>query len=143
MLLPSDMKGWVVSGFDIEAVHHISLRVSDLRASVRFYEQVLGLEVDQAFDDKCRLRVGSGPGATRLVLRTVLPGTPPDDRFTERRIGLDHLAVGVGSREDLERVVEVLQEAGIPTRGIQSVPGGGALVCFRDPDNIQLEVFAE
>ncbi len=115
-----------MSGFDVQAVHHITLRVSDLGASVRFYEQVLGFEIDQAFDDKCRLRLGSGSGATRLVLRGMLLGTPPDDRFRERRAGLDHLAVSVRSREDLERVVEVLRESGILTEGDQRPRRGRA-----------------
>ena len=34
-----------------------------------------------------------------MVLRPVLPGTPPGDRFSERRVGLDHLAIGVSGRD--------------------------------------------
>lgn len=129
--------------FMTTAVHHITLRVSDLAESRRFYEGVLGFEVDQFFNDKCRLRLATDSRTTRLVLRSPLPGTPVGDRFSERRIGLDHLAFGVRSRDDLKRIVELLRQAGIPTQGIQPVPGGGALVCFRDPDNIQLEFFAD
>ena len=36
----------------------------------------------------------------------------------------------------------MLREGGIPTRRIHAVPGGGSLVCFRDPDNIQWEFFS-
>jgi glyoxylase I family protein len=130
-------------GFDVQAVHHLTLRVSDLPRSRRFYEGVLGFAADQAWEDKCRLRLGSTPDATLLVLRPPLTGTPANDRFSERRIGLDHIAMAVKSRNELERVVAALRDAGIVTEGIQAVPGGGALVCFRDPDNIQLEFFCD
>lgn len=129
--------------FDTDGLHHITLRVSDLRQSRAFYEGVLGFEVDQAFEDKCRVRLGSGPDASRLVLRPPLLGSPVGDRFDERRIGLDHIAIRVSSREELARVVEALRTAGIATKGIQAVAGGGSLVCFRDPDNVLLEFFAD
>jgi len=74
--------------------HHITLRVGDLGRARGFYEGVLGLTVDQDFPgEKLRLRLGGT--TTRLVLVPPLPGTPAGDEFTERRIGLDHLAIGV------------------------------------------------
>ena len=84
----------VLTGF-----HHITLNVTDLSRARAFYEGVLGLKVDQDFPgEKLRLRIGE---TGRLVLRPPLPGTPPGDRFTERRVGLDHLAIGVSSRAEL------------------------------------------
>jgi glyoxylase I family protein len=129
--------------FQANAVHHITLRVSHVQESRRFYEGVLGFELDQAFENKCRLRLGPAPDASRLVLRSPLPGTPAADRFDEHRIGLDHIAIRVTSHEELVRAVEILRDADIATDGIRAVPGGGALVCFRDPDNIQWEFFAD
>jgi glyoxylase I family protein len=65
------------------------------------------------------------------------------DPFDERRVGLDHLAFGVDSRSDLDAWTERLRAAGVihsPVATSNSIPGA-AVVVFRDPDNIQLEVF--
>jgi catechol-2,3-dioxygenase len=87
----------VLTGF-----HHVTLNVTDLSRAHTFYEGVLGLKVDQDFPgEKLRLRIGE---TDRLVLRPPLPGTPSGDRFSEQRIGLDHLAIGVSSLQELERL---------------------------------------
>jgi glyoxylase I family protein len=120
--------------------HHITLRVRDLSRARAFYEGVLGLAVDQDFPgEKLRLRIGDGD---RLVLRPPLPGTAAGDRFSERRIGLDHVAIGVASRAELDQLVQVLREHGV-NADLHRDPLGPALVSFRDPDNIQWEFFEE
>lgn len=124
----------MVSGF-----HHITLNVTDLPRSREFYEGVLGFEVDQAMPGyKLRLRAGSS--RARLVLRPP-PGTPDSDRFSEYRIGLDHVAFGA-TRADLDRIAEALSMAGVPSE-LHHDPVGPAVLSFRDPDNIQLEFFEE
>ena len=113
------------------AFHHITLRVSDLRRARSFYEGVLGLTVDQDFPrEKLRLRLGGT--TTRLVLVPALPGTPDGDRFTERRIGLDHLAIGVQVGEGAKLAV-LLDDAGVPNSGVKTDPLGPAMITFRDP----------
>ena len=121
--------------------HHITLRVSDLRRARAFYEGVLGLTVDQDFpEEKLRFRLGGT--ATRLVLVPPLAGTPAGDRFTEQRIGLDHVAIGVAAGE-VARLAAVLADAGVPNSGIKADPMGPAMITFRDPDNVQWEFFEE
>ena len=120
--------------------HHVTLNVTDLSRARAFYEGVLGLEVDQDFPgEKLRLRIGE---TGRLVLRPPLPGTPSGDRFSEQRIGLDHLAIGVRGREELERLAEVLCRNGVAA-DLHHDPLGPAMVTFRDPDNIQWEFFEQ
>ena len=122
---------------DAESIHHVTLRVSDLERSRRFYADVLGFDVEVLED---RLRFTVGP--SRVVLRAPLDGTPDDDRFSERRIGLDHLSFGVEERQSLERLVERLGDSGVATVGIEVNPDPKTeFVAFRDPDNIQLEFF--
>jgi catechol 2,3-dioxygenase-like lactoylglutathione lyase family enzyme len=120
--------------------HHITLNVTDLSRARAIYEGVLGLKVDQDFPgEKVRLRIGE---TDRLVLRPPLPGTPPGDQFSERRVGLDHLAIGVSSHAELERLLEVLRRNGVAA-DLHHDPLGPAIVTFRDPDNIQWEFFEQ
>ena len=124
----------VLTGF-----HHVTLNVTDLPRARAFYEGVLGLEVDQDFPgEKLRLRIGE---TGRLVLRPPLPGTPAGDRFSERRIGLDHLAIGVSGQE-LEELAEVMRRNGVAA-DLHHDPLGPAVLTFRDPDNIQWEFFEQ
>lgn len=59
-------------------------------------------------------------------------------------IGMDHLAFAVEKRAELDRLVESLRAAEVDTAGVE-VEGALNLnkeyVCFRDPDNVQLEFF--
>jgi glyoxylase I family protein len=124
----------VLSGF-----HHVTLNVTDLSRARAFYEGVLGFEVDQDFPGrKLRLRVGES--RARLVLRPP-PSAVDADRFSEYRIGLDHVSFGA-SRADLDRLANALAAAGVPAN-LHHDPLGPAVLCFRDPDNIALEFFEE
>jgi Predicted ring-cleavage extradiol dioxygenase len=124
---------------EFAGLHHVTLRVTDLARSQTFYENVLGADVER-LGDRLRMQLGD----TVVVLRTPLEGTPRDDRFSERRIGLDHIAFRIGSEDDLKQFADRLLEAGIRTNGVELDPhGGGRFVCFRDPDNIQLEVYLD
>jgi glyoxylase I family protein len=121
--------------------HHITLRVADLERSRAFYHGILGLTIDQDFQgEKLRFRL-SGT-ATRLVLVPPLPGTPAGDRFTEHRIGLDHIAIGVPVGE-VARLAELLDAASVPNSGVKADRMGPAMITFRDPDNIQWEFFEQ
>jgi glyoxylase I family protein len=65
------------------------------------------------------------------------------DVFDETRIGLDHLSFGVTDRAELDVWVARLEAARAEYSRIaiaNSIPGA-AVVVFRDPDNIQLEIF--
>jgi catechol 2,3-dioxygenase-like lactoylglutathione lyase family enzyme len=126
---------------EIGGVHHITLRVSDLERSRSFYCGVLGLVADQDFPGE-KLRFPLGP-YTRLVLCPPLPGTPPEDRFSERRVGLDHISLGVAGRAELDHLVVVLRGAGVRTEGVQHDRTGPWVVNFRDPDGIAWEFFEQ
>jgi glyoxylase I family protein len=136
----------------IVGVHHLGLTVSDVERSARWYEAVLGFDRIGSFGDagaprhKVFLR---HPGfAIRLGLvehRSALPGARPVDRFDETRTGLDHLAFEVPTDQELVAWADRLRGLGIPFSPISashSIPGAAVLV-FRDPDNIQLELFTD
>ena len=62
-------------------------------------------------------------------------------RFSEYRVGLDHVAFGCDDRDELEKWERRLDELGIDHGGIKDAPYGSGL-SFRDPDGIALEFFA-
>ncbi|HKE70115.1 MAG TPA: VOC family protein [Nocardioidaceae bacterium] len=126
-------------------LHHITLRVSDLDRSRAFYTALPEFVLDQDFPDLKKLRYRIGDTRMRLVLCAPLPGTPHGDRFDERRIGLDHIAVGArGGRESLDQLEIVLRRIGADTDGVKLDRAGElAMITFRDPDNFQWEFFQE
>ena len=65
----------------------------------------------------------------------------PDEKFSEYRVGLDHIAFGCANRAELESWVTRLGELGIEHGGIVDA-GYGSGLSFRDPDGIALEFFA-
>lgn len=66
----------------------------------------------------------------------------PEDRFDEHRVGLDHVAFSVAGRTELEATLEVLEGLKVQTAGIEyDADGQAEFICFRDPDNIQVEVY--
>lgn len=132
-----------MNAFAGDGIHHITLRVADLERSRRFYGDLLGLSQDQDLPGKIRFRLWNGAGATRLVLKEPIPGTPDGDRFTKRRIGLDHVALAAAPGADLEALATRLRQAGVPCEGVVDVNGGGRRVAFRDPDNIEWELFGD
>lgn len=63
--------------------------------------------------------------------------------FSERRTGLDHLAFQVSNREQLEAWIARFDAHGVVHSEIKAAAIPGTfLVVFRDPDGIQLELFA-
>jgi catechol 2,3-dioxygenase-like lactoylglutathione lyase family enzyme len=81
-------------------------------------------------------------GDTFVILSPPLEGTPGDDRFSERRIGVDHLALGVDDRATLDELVGRLRAEGVETQGVELDPVlNKEYVAFRDPDNVQWEFY--
>jgi glyoxylase I family protein len=128
-----------LSGF-----HHLGLTVRDIDDSETWYATVLGLV--RAFVEPHP----TGGGHTVVMTR---PGTglflgldhhPQADRqrFDACRTGLDHLALRLDHRSDLDDWVAHLDTLGIqhgPVQ-VQDEPSYATLV-LRDPDGIPIELF--
>ena len=128
-------------------IHHLGLTVRDVDASAAWYTDVLGFDRvgDYVAPDNARRKVFLRHDGlhTRLGLTEHQAG--PSDAFQETRVGLDHLAFAVESRAELDRWAQQFVAAGVmfsPVAPANSIPGAAVLV-FRDPDNIQLELFFE
>ena len=123
-------------------VHHIALTVSDIKRSTEFYTQFMGFQVAVEFEPRIALSNGS------LLLVLTPPPDPAqaiaNDRLNENRIGLDHLSLSVGSRDELEATADLLAKHDVSHGEIRDLgPGFGIYVmALRDPDNIQLELTA-
>jgi glyoxylase I family protein len=133
------------------SVHHVALTVTDLDASVRWYEEVFAVKhVLDAPHEGGTARILSDPEMS-LMFAIHRHDTNQSEPFTETRTGLDHVGFMVPAREDLERWQEHLERNGVVRADqadtpltqspISDQPYGSVLV-FRDPDNIQLELFA-
>lgn len=131
----------------IDAIDHLSLSVTDLGRSARFYQDVLGFDLTKVpLDYSDQLNAGSYYFFVGNVQITLLRHrqTEENDRFSEFRVGLDHLSFRVSSENELERVVRRLDDNGIKNKGIQIYkPNGKKYVIVRDPDNIQLEFWLD
>jgi catechol 2,3-dioxygenase-like lactoylglutathione lyase family enzyme len=119
------------------AFNHYALTVSDLERSIEWYERLVGSPpVAVIEEDDFRAALWFEPMLAIHANRHQLEG----DVFDELRIGLDHIAFGCTSREELESWPARLDALGIEHGEILDRPYGAGLA-FRDPDNIQLEFF--
>jgi glyoxylase I family protein len=132
-----------VTGF-----HHFSPTVSDVETSAQWYERVFRLNrVPARFPHH-----GAEDGGYAVLLMDPRSGIAiglhhhdanPGQPFDESRTGLDHISFGVAERADLDAWAGWLNELGIENSGVidNDNPMPYSVVIFRDPDNIQLELF--
>src|SRR3954467_12677933 len=123
-------------------LNRLALTVRDLEVSGPWYRALL--EAEPVLDEH------TDAGFHHLVWRfedgTIFgihqhDESASDERFSELRVGLDHVGFGCASRDELQTWVGRLDELGIAHGGIVDEPYGSGL-SFRDPDGIALEFFA-
>lgn len=132
-------------------MHHLALTVADLDASVQWYETVF--DVHPVMDIPHQGGVGRILANADQSLAFALHRHDTNDGalFQETTTGLDHAGFAVSSRADLEAWQNHLEASGVvraeaadkplTQSPIADEPYASVLV-FRDPDNIQLELFA-
>ena len=129
----------------IDDIHHLGLTVRDVDVSAAWYVDVLGFHRTGEYTspDGTRRKVFLRHDHLRARLGLTQHQFGSRDAFDETRAGLDHLAFAVSSREELDGWAQRFSEADAafsPVASANSMPGAAVLV-FRDPDNIQLELF--
>jgi methylmalonyl-CoA/ethylmalonyl-CoA epimerase len=115
-------------------IEHIGIAVSDLEASISFYERVFGLKcykIEDVPDQKVRTAFFS-VGQTKIEL---LESTDPEStigKFIEKRgEGIHHIAFEV---EDIDQALEELKAKGVPLVDQQARPGAHqAKIAFLHP----------
>jgi len=121
---------------------HVAITVRDLSVSVPWYEALLGAKpvLDEDTEPAMHHTVYLLGDGTLLGLHQHSTAAPAD-RFSEYRVGLDHIAFGCANRDELQKWAARLDELGIEHGGIKDASYGSG-VSFRDPDGIPLEFFA-
>jgi catechol 2,3-dioxygenase-like lactoylglutathione lyase family enzyme len=133
----------------ITGIHHFSVTVRDIDTSAAWYQRVFRAErVPMKFPHYEREDTGYGvllvEPRSGLVIGLHTNTGNDGDEFDEARTGLDHVGFNVASREELDAWTAWLDELGVEHSSVRvgDEPFSFATLVFRDPDNIQLELFA-
>lgn len=132
-------------------MHHIALTVTNLDASIPWYEKVFGITYKMEEGHPGGTGKLLADEAWQLVIVLHRHDANQGETFEETRTGLDHIGLAVPHRADLEA-----WQAHLEQMGVAKVPAAdypltqspivdrpyGSVLVFRDPDNIQLEMFA-
>jgi glyoxylase I family protein len=131
-------------------ISHVALTVGDLTTSVPWYEQVFGIGyVMDVPHEGGNAKLLADP-AMELVLVLHQHDAHDGKLFRESRTGLDHVGLAVPTREDLVAWQDHLEAHGVVRSSEAAKPltqspiadeAYGSVLVFRDPDNIQLELF--
>ena len=125
---------------EFAGLSHVSLSVRDRDASRAWYGDVLGFRViddvhEDSYDEWVLVHPGSG-----VILCLQQHRRNRGEEFDPSRTGGDHVALRVASRADLdewERWLEKKEVVYSPAVDREY----GSVLCFKDPDRIQLELF--
>jgi catechol 2,3-dioxygenase len=124
--------------YELRKIGHVVLNVTDLEASVRFYTEVLGLQVSDRYPDSMVpggmvfMRCNTDHHGVALV-----GGAPKLEGTT-----LNHFAFEVGTPDEVFRARAWLREHGVPIVFEGRRRAGCQLaVEFRDPDGNHLEIY--
>ena len=127
----------------LSAYSHLSLSVTDLAVSSDWYCDILGFEVTARVEGEGFLRHRLRQPDAGITLTLTAHEANEGDAFDEHRTGMDHVSFVVPSVDDIHAFKERFQEKGVEHSDVKATAGGaGGMITFRDPDNIQLEVFA-
>jgi catechol 2,3-dioxygenase-like lactoylglutathione lyase family enzyme len=133
------------------SLHHIAITVTDLEASIAWYEKVFGIAVQLEVPHAGGTGMILADDGRQLVFALHRHDDNHGEVFAETRTGLDHVGLRVPSRADLEAWQTHLEALGVRRAPIADRPCTqsqiddrpfGSILVFRDPDNVQLELFA-
>jgi catechol 2,3-dioxygenase-like lactoylglutathione lyase family enzyme len=125
--------------------------VTDLDASVGWYQKVFGLSLVAEIPHEGGVGKLLSDEVQELGIVLHRHDTNSGERFQETRTGLDHVGFVLSHREDLEEWQSHLEEQGVERADAADRPltqspiadeWYGSVLVFRDPDNIQLELYA-
>ena len=125
---------------EVIGYHHLSLSVSDLDKSTEWYQQVLGLDVAAEIEGEGFLRTRLRAPGSGVTLTLTRHDQQSGETFSERRPGMDHVALQVSSADEVKTLKDRFEQLGVNHSEVKG-SNGTAMITLRDPDNIQIEVF--
>lgn len=131
-------------------LNHVAYVTHDAAETVRFYTEVLGMELASTIIDDAIPSTGDpfpyfhlffrlGDGSTMAFFES--PGLPPAASSTHPAYDIfNHIAFQVGSREEVLRWRDWLQSKGVAVIGPVDHKGLILSIYFHDPNGIRLEL---
>ncbi len=118
--------------FHVERIDHVVLRVRDLPAMVKFYEQALGFRVERTLERLSLVQMRAGASMLDLV-----QGERPQSGGN-----MDHLCFRIEpfDRQAIESRLSPLGVAISETLDRYGAEGTGSSVYFNDPEGNQIEL---
>ncbi|MBT5187859.1 MAG: glyoxalase [Kordiimonadaceae bacterium] len=121
---------------------HIVLKVQDIKKSVAFYTDVVGLEVSDWINDHM-VFMRAGSDHHDMALLQLPPGaTPaPEGHYPS----VEHFSYQLADLKEMEQALTMLQERGIEIdRGLgKHGPGENTFLVFKDPDGNNVEFYTD
>jgi glyoxylase I family protein len=124
---------------EFDGIDHAVLQVTDIKRSLAFYVDVLGLSLERIIEDIgiYQLRCGRN-----LIDLCVLPSGANLAQRSQR--GIDHLCLSI--RGDMNKILEYLTEHHVetasPVRELYGATGFGTSIYILDPDQYTIELKA-
>src|SRR5712691_13172048 len=117
-------------------IGHVHLKVSDLDRAIRFYRDVIGMEVKNVIDGAAFLAFGGYHHHVALNIWHSEGGATAPEEAT----GLYHFAIRYANRRDLALTLQRILDAGVPIDSSSDCGGIADSVYLRDPDQNGLEL---
>lgn len=118
---------------------HLVLRVRDVEASEKWYQDILGLHTTTKREGQMVFMSAGEDASHELALMNLGPDAPGPEA---NRVGLYHFAWEMNSFEDLKRLHKHLRDSNVNIAGIGDHGISIGLYLF-DPDGNEIEVFYE
>src|SRR5260370_39048656 len=122
-------------GFGLKRLQHLVLWVSDVDRSVRFYQDVVGLEVKRKYPNAAFMKIPGSPDDHNLGIFEQPGAGRPDERVAR----MYHSAWEVGEIADLARARTRPMQAAGP--GGPARPGDTPWPHAKDPDGLEVDSF--
>jgi catechol 2,3-dioxygenase len=133
------IKEFIMSAPATPQIGHVHLKVSDLEASIAFYQGILGFDVQQRMGNRAAF-LGAGGYHHHIGLNTweSLGAPPPPAGHT----GLYHTAFLFPDRASLGAIIKRVLDVGLSLDGAAD-HGVSEAVYLRDPDENGVELYVD
>ncbi|HLG90421.1 MAG TPA: VOC family protein [Alphaproteobacteria bacterium] len=121
---------------------HLVLKVRDVHVSVKFYVEVVGLQVSDWIDDHM-VFLRAGADHHDLALLQMTPAEIAQSLTTQSRV--EHFSYQLRNVDEMRAAVRMLRELNIPIdRGFgKHGPGDNTFLVFNDPDGNNVEFYSD